>query len=74
VTWQGLAGTFVLAFVFQGISLVVFSFLRRTKYGTDWLEPKRGVCPNKTPPSLTKETLFGWITELWCMEEGRILM
>ncbi len=54
--------------------LLVFSWLRRTKYGSQWLTPKRKVCPVQTPPDLTKESLFGWITEVWEIPEETILM
>ena len=74
VTWGGLVGSLGTALVFQAFAFTAFSFLRRTKYGAQWLVPKRAVCSNKTPPDLTTETLWGWLPELWNMPEERILM
>jgi hypothetical protein len=40
VTWGGLIASFGMAFTFQAVALIVFSFLRRTFYGKQWLTPK----------------------------------
>jgi len=74
VTWLGLFGAFGLAVCFQMFSLLAFSVLRRTKYGRQWLTPKRSVCPDQTPPDLRTDTLFGWMPQLWFMSEVQILM
>ena len=74
VTWSGLAGSYAMAFLFQFAAFVMFSCLRRTKYGMDWLEPKRNVNPDQTPPRLRTDTLFGWLPQLAFMDEAKILM
>ena len=66
-TWRGLLGSVCFALLFQAATVVTFSCLRRTKYGAQWLCPKRAVCPDQTPPDLRTDTLFGWIPQLWNM-------
>ena len=74
VTWLELAATFLLGLFLAFVSIVAFSFIRRTASGGKWFVPKRGVCPDGTPPDLRKDTIFGWIWELYTMPDGKILM